>query len=363
MSSIPVMLDMPFLIESELPKEVPEEIEPEKREENMAYDNCVPNPETDKLIKIIKTFQSVTPPMIDVNSVIESEHPKEETDKIEPEERIVNLLDGICVLGPGTGKVIQELKKNPDPEPITRPELHTNKKETQFSPQEKSSRFLFQCELCNLSFEHEQNFHVHKWVHEFKKVSSSVFLNDFDGLSTKPMIEMPPQIEPPQIEFKLPNEEPEEIEPEKRIVTFSDGNCVIDPETGKLTKIIKTFQSVTPPMIDVPSLFESKLPKEEPEEMEQEEREENLTFHNRFLDPETGNLIKIEEPEKSPEPECQPEPKPSVRPVMMEDEIKLVADDPMVELVSKELNHFGVIADLFRQIRGHSSRFVLFCSF
>ena len=34
-----------------------------------------------------------------------------------------------------------------------------------------------------------------------------------------------------------------------------------------------------------------------------------------------------------------------------------------LELVSKELNHFGVIADLFRQIRGHSSRFVLFCSF
>ena len=32
-----------------------------------------------------------------------------------------------------------------------------------------------------------------------------------------------------------------------------------------------------------------------------------------------------------------------------------------LELVSKELNHFGVIADLFRQIRGHSSRFVLFC--
>ena len=34
-----------------------------------------------------------------------------------------------------------------------------------------------------------------------------------------------------------------------------------------------------------------------------------------------------------------------------------------VELVSKELNHFGVIADLFWQIGGHSSRFVLFCSF
>ena len=34
-----------------------------------------------------------------------------------------------------------------------------------------------------------------------------------------------------------------------------------------------------------------------------------------------------------------------------------------LELVSKELNHFGVIANLFRQIGGHSSRFVLFCSF
>ena len=36
---------------------------------------------------------------------------------------------------------------------------------------------------------------------------------------------------------------------------------------------------------------------------------------------------------------------------------------PSLELVSKELNHFGVIAGLFRQIGGHSSRFVLFCSF
>ena len=31
--------------------------------------------------------------------------------------------------------------------------------------------------------------------------------------------------------------------------------------------------------------------------------------------------------------------------------------------MSKELNHFGVIAGLFRQIGGHSSWFVLFCSF
>ena len=35
----------------------------------------------------------------------------------------------------------------------------------------------------------------------------------------------------------------------------------------------------------------------------------------------------------------------------------------IIELVSKELNHFGVIAGLFRQIGGHNSRFVLFCSF
>jgi len=34
-----------------------------------------------------------------------------------------------------------------------------------------------------------------------------------------------------------------------------------------------------------------------------------------------------------------------------------------IELVSKELTHFGVIAGLSRQIGGHSSRFVLFCSF
>ena len=34
-----------------------------------------------------------------------------------------------------------------------------------------------------------------------------------------------------------------------------------------------------------------------------------------------------------------------------------------VKLVSSELIHFRVIARLFRQIGGHSSRFVLFCSF
>ena len=38
-------------------------------------------------------------------------------------------------------------------------------------------------------------------------------------------------------------------------------------------------------------------------------------------------------------------------------------EESELELVSKELNHFGVIAGLFRQIGGHSSRFVLFCSF
>ena len=35
----------------------------------------------------------------------------------------------------------------------------------------------------------------------------------------------------------------------------------------------------------------------------------------------------------------------------------------ILELVSKELNHFRVIACLFRHIGGHSSRFVLVCSF
>ena len=42
---------------------------------------------------------------------------------------------------------------------------------------------------------------------------------------------------------------------------------------------------------------------------------------------------------------------------------KLIRIAFKVELVSKELNHFGLIAGLFRQIGGHSSRFVLFCSF
>ena len=35
----------------------------------------------------------------------------------------------------------------------------------------------------------------------------------------------------------------------------------------------------------------------------------------------------------------------------------------LLKLVSHELIHFGVIARLFRQIGGHSSRFVPFCSF
>ena len=31
--------------------------------------------------------------------------------------------------------------------------------------EENTSRLIFQCELCNLNFEHEQDLHVHKWVH------------------------------------------------------------------------------------------------------------------------------------------------------------------------------------------------------
>ena len=48
-----------------------------------------------------------------------------------------------------------------------------------------------------------------------------------------------------------------------------------------------------------------------------------------------------------------------------EDVAKVITlrEDKSLELVSKELNHFGMIAGLFRQIGGHSSRFVLFCSF
>ena len=47
-----------------------------------------------------------------------------------------------------------------------------------------------------------------------------------------------------------------------------------------------------------------------------------------------------------------------------EDVAKVITlrEDKSLELVSKELNHFGMIAGLFRQIGGHSSRFVLFCS-
>ena len=43
--------------------------------------------------------------------------------------------------------------------------------------------------------------------------------------------------------------------------------------------------------------------------------------------------------------------------------LKQMLGEAYLELVSKELNHFGVIAGLLRQIGGHSSRFVLFCSF
>ena len=46
-----------------------------------------------------------------------------------------------------------------------------------------------------------------------------------------------------------------------------------------------------------------------------------------------------------------------------EDEKLMTAFNVKVELVSKELNHFGVIASLFWQIGGHCSRFVLVCSF
>ena len=89
MSSIPVILDMPSLIES-LPKEEPEEIEPKEREENLTFDNCVIDPETGKLTKIIKTFPSVTPPMIDMPSLIEFQLSKEAPEEMEHEKGMAN---------------------------------------------------------------------------------------------------------------------------------------------------------------------------------------------------------------------------------------------------------------------------------
>ena len=51
-------------------------------------------------------------------------------------------------------------------------------------------------------------------------------------------------------------------------------------------------------------------------------------------------------------------------PLIIKDQFGLIWNlQASLELVSKELNHFWVIADLFRQIGGHSTRFVLFCSF
>ena len=43
--------------------------------------------------------------------------------------------------------------------------------------------------------------------------------------------------------------------------------------------------------------------------------------------------------------------------------LQILVDIILELLVSKELNHFGVIAGLCRQIGGRSSRIVLFCSF
>ena len=51
------------------------------------------------------------------------------------------------------------------------------------------------------------------------------------------------------------------------------------------------------------------------------------------------------------------------RPLRGRSQTTFIRQGRSLELVSKKLNHFGVIAGLFRQIGGHSSRFVLFCSF
>ena len=47
-------------------------------------------------------------------------------------------------------------------------------------------------------------------------------------------------------------------------------------------------------------------------------------------------------------------------PMFKDDEL---LNTTQVELVSEELNHFGLIAGLFRQIRGHTGWFVLFALF
>merc|ERR1712037_919984 len=85
--------------------------------------------------------------------------------------------------------------------------------------------------------------------------------------------------------------------------TIGSGLMLTSTPVPSMMTTPKTFPSVTPVMLDMPSLIEPELPKEKPVE-EPEERDPTLTDDNCVLDPETGKLIKIiEEPVPEPKPE------------------------------------------------------------
>merc|ERR1712008_509053 len=94
--------------------------------------------------------------------------------------------------------------------------------------------------------------------------------------------------------------------------TIGSGLMLTSTPVPSMMTTPKTFPSVTPVMLDMPSLFEPHLPKEKPVE-EPEEIDPTLTDDNCVLDPETGKLVKIEEPQKSPEPQPEPKPEPSLK--------------------------------------------------
>merc|ERR1712037_918060 len=89
--------------------------------------------------------------------------------------------------------------------------------------------------------------------------------------------------------------------------TIGSGLMLTSTPVPSMMTTPKTFPSVTPVMLDMPSLIEPELPKEKPVE-EPEERDPTLTDDNCVLDPETGKLIKIVE-----EPVPEPKPEPSLK--------------------------------------------------
>ena len=95
--------------------------------------------------------------------------------------------------------------------------------------------------------------------------------------------------------------------------TIGSGLMLTSTPVPSMMTTPKTFPSVTPVMLDMPSLIEPELPKKKPVE-EPEERDPTLTDDNCVLDPETGKLIKIiEETPKSLEPQPEPKPEPSLK--------------------------------------------------